>query len=170
MSGWTPAQRDEFRRALEDQALTLARVRSAPSHWRYEPPAKAYDQAAGLLAAVADALNACEAAGLVVALEGGAVATHAGFILVVGEPQICGERFVTRTPMLTEFPADDDPAPVGHQPPAPADATGPPCASCGQWMTEAQFMEAVNVAPLRYVCPRCAEALRAGGGRDGQPA
>jgi hypothetical protein len=56
-----------------------------------------------LLAAVAEALTACEAAGIEVRLKHGIVVTQAGYVLPVND------RWVARTLAYTRFgPADDD--------------------------------------------------------------
>jgi hypothetical protein len=60
---------------------------------------------AALLAAVADALNACEAAGMTVKLKHGAVYTREGYVLPVGD-----HAWAARTLAYTEFtppPGDD---------------------------------------------------------------
>jgi hypothetical protein len=65
---------------------------------------------ARLLAAVADALNACERAGITVTIPGGAVATEHGYVLPVGDPRI-GSRWAVRTRRWTGFSdreGDDD--------------------------------------------------------------
>jgi len=59
-----------------------------------------------LLAAVASALNACEAAGITVKLAHGAVLTPVGYVLPVYPD--AGERFAVRTMALTEFPVAAD--------------------------------------------------------------
>jgi hypothetical protein len=61
--------------------------------------------APALLAAVAQALTACESAGLKVKLSHGAVATRRGYVVPLG-----GGRWVARTLVWTEFspPGDDD--------------------------------------------------------------
>ena len=63
-------------------------------------------EASRLLAAVADALNACDAAGILVSLAHGALISNQGYVLPVGGGEICdaGERWVARTRMMTEFP------------------------------------------------------------------
>ena len=61
---------------------------------------------ARLLAAVADALNACEAAQVPVKLAHGAVLTPVGYVLPVFPD--AGERFAVRTMALTEFPVTPD--------------------------------------------------------------
>ena len=56
-----------------------------------------------LLTAVADALNACEQAGISVKLRHGIVDTCAGYVM-----PLAGDRWATRTRRYTEFtPADD---------------------------------------------------------------
>ena len=59
-----------------------------------------------LLAAVADALNACERARITVKLAHGAVLTPVGYVLPVYPD--AGERFAVRTMALTEFPVQTD--------------------------------------------------------------
>lgn len=59
-----------------------------------------------LLTAVADALNACEAAGVTVKLAHGAVLTPVGYVLPVYPD--AGERFAVRTMALTAFPVTAD--------------------------------------------------------------
>lgn len=59
-----------------------------------------------LLSAVADALNACEKAGVIVQLAHGAAITNEGYVLPVGgdgEVSMIGDRWVARTRALTEF-------------------------------------------------------------------
>jgi hypothetical protein len=51
--------------------------------------------AAALLAAVSDALNACERSGVLVSLTEGAVATSCGYVLAVGDPRL-GSRWAVR--------------------------------------------------------------------------
>jgi hypothetical protein len=89
-----------------DQLVQLQRVRALTDSWRHEPSPEAVAVAPRLLADLAEALNACEAAGLIVALAEGAAITKAGYVLTVGDPQICGERYEPRTPWLTEFPKE----------------------------------------------------------------
>lgn len=63
-------------------------------------------QARDLLATLADALNACEKAGMFVQLAHGAAITNEGYVLPVGgagEVSMMGERWVPRTRVLTEF-------------------------------------------------------------------
>ena len=59
---------------------------------------------AALLGQVADALNACERAGLVIRLAHGTVVTGHGYVLAVGDPRL-GARWQARTRM---------PHPDGH--------------------------------------------------------
>lgn len=65
------------------------------------PAASPFPGAASLLAAVADALNACEHAGITVKLAHGAVITESGYVFAVGP---AGSPWAVRTRMLTEFP------------------------------------------------------------------
>ena len=76
-------------------------------------------QAAGLLSAVADALNACEKAGILVQLAHGATITDQGYVIAPfdEDPGHLGQRWVARTRMLTEFP--------GAQPPCEAGSANP---------------------------------------------
>ena len=65
----------------------------------------AQPDAEGLLGAVADALNACQAAGIDVKLKHGAVMTQLGYVLPIGN------GWAARTRAYTEFtppPGDDD--------------------------------------------------------------
>lgn len=59
-----------------------------------------------LLAAVADALNACERAGIAVQLEHGAVLTDHGYVLPLGDPGIgclwAARMKTPRTGQITE--------------------------------------------------------------------
>lgn len=80
---------------------------------RRKAPAKAVERApaarsalgaASLLAVVADALNACESAGITVKLAHGAVITESGYVFAVGPD---GSPWAVRTRMLTEFPVPD---------------------------------------------------------------
>lgn len=57
---------------------------------------------AGLLAAVADAFNACEQAGIPIRLKHGAVYTGHGYVLPAA-----GDLWVPRTLTWTEFPPDN---------------------------------------------------------------
>lgn len=59
--------------------------------------------AAALLGAVADALNACEAAGVAVKLKNGAVMTRWGYVLPLGDG-----RWGARTLAYSLFSAADD--------------------------------------------------------------
>lgn len=58
--------------------------------------------AAVLLSAVAEALNACEHAGITVRLAHGAVIADAGYVFAVGPD---GAPWAVRSRTLTEFPA-----------------------------------------------------------------
>lgn len=58
---------------------------------------------AGLLAALAAALNACETAGLSVRLKHGAAYTRHGYVL-----PLCDSRWGARTLTYTEFTPPDD--------------------------------------------------------------
>ena len=65
-----------------------------------------------LLAGLADALNACEKAGLLVYLADGAAITNEGYVLPVGgadDLPALGERWVARTRDLARFPVDEAP-------------------------------------------------------------
>ena len=68
------------------------------------PAARPASGAPALLAAVADALNACEHAGITVKLAHGAVITEAGYVFAVGPGDA---PWAVRTRMLTEFPVPD---------------------------------------------------------------
>jgi hypothetical protein len=60
-----------------------------------------------LLTAVADALNACDTAGLRVKLKHGVVWSAGGYVLPLGE-DLKAARWAARTRIYTEFsPADD---------------------------------------------------------------
>jgi hypothetical protein len=63
-------------------------------------------EAARLLTAVADALNACEAAGILAGLAHGALISNQGYVLPIGggDVPLAGERWVVRTKTMTEFP------------------------------------------------------------------
>jgi hypothetical protein len=61
--------------------------------------------AAPLLAAVADALNACERSGILVSLTEGAVTTRCGYVLAVGDARL-GSRWAVR--MRIEHGGEDD--------------------------------------------------------------
>lgn len=78
--------------------------------WRATPEEAERTDAHRLLSCLADALNACETAGITVKLAHGAVLTPVGYILPVYPD--AGERFAVRTMALTEFPVaadgDDD--------------------------------------------------------------
>lgn len=79
------------------QALRDARRRSGVEAWK-------------LLKGLADALNACEKAGLLVYLADGAAITNEGYALPVGgagEVSMIGERWVARTRDLAKFPVDE---------------------------------------------------------------
>jgi hypothetical protein len=77
--------------------------------WRDTPETAPETDVQLLLAALADALNACEAGNIPVKLAHGAVLTPVGYVLPVFPD--AGERFAVRTMALTEFPVqagDDD--------------------------------------------------------------
>jgi hypothetical protein len=77
--------------------LRNVRVRSGKEAWE-------------LLTRLADALNACEKAGLLVGLADGAAITNEGYVLPVGGAGECtmiGERWVARTRDLAKFPVDE---------------------------------------------------------------
>lgn len=74
--------------------------------WRDTPEQAEAHDAHRLLSCLADALNACETAGITVRLAHGAVLTPVGYILPV-YPE-AGERFAVRTMALTEFPVTAD--------------------------------------------------------------
>ena len=59
-----------------------------------------------LLAAVADALNALENAGITVDLAGGAVMTERGYVMAVGDDRL-GNRWQARTRLWTPLSPDD---------------------------------------------------------------
>ena len=67
--------------------------------------------AARLLSAVADALNALENAGITVNLAGGAVMTERGYVMALGDDRL-GSRWQARTrlwtPLAPEGGSDDD--------------------------------------------------------------
>ena len=70
--------------------------------WRTPPAEQDAQDVQKLLAAVADALNACDRAGFTVKLAHGAALTRAGYVIpIFTEP---GERYAVRTMALTEFP------------------------------------------------------------------
>jgi len=71
--------------------------------WRLTPEQQYAHDAHRLLTALADALNACEAAGYPLKLAHGCVLTGVGYILPVFDQP--GERYTVRTMALTEFPA-----------------------------------------------------------------
>jgi hypothetical protein len=72
------------------------------------PPAfAATSHPARLLASVADALNALEIAGITVELAGGAVMTHRGYVMAVGDDRI-GCRWQARTRLWTPLQPPDD--------------------------------------------------------------
>ena len=72
------------------------------------PPAfSAASHPARLLAAVADALNALENAGITVDLAGGAVMTSRGYVMAVGDDRI-GCRWQARTRLWTPLQPPDD--------------------------------------------------------------
>ena len=62
--------------------------------------------AARLLSAVADALNALENAGITVDLAGGAVMTPRGYVMAVGDDRL-GHRWQARTRLWTPLSPDD---------------------------------------------------------------
>ena len=62
--------------------------------------------AARLLSAVADALNALENAGITVDLAGGAVMTERGYVMAVGDARL-GHKWQARTRLWTPLPPDD---------------------------------------------------------------
>ena len=74
--------------------------------WRATPEESERRDAQRLLSGLADALNACEAAGHAVRLAHGAVLTSVGYVLPVYPD--AGERFAVRTMALTEFPVAAD--------------------------------------------------------------
>ena len=74
--------------------------------WRATPEEAERADAQRLLSCLADALNACEAAGHSVRLAHGAVLTPVGYVLPVYPD--AGERFAVRTMALTEFPVAPD--------------------------------------------------------------
>jgi len=63
--------------------------------------------AARLLSAVADALNALENAGITVDLAGGAVMTGRGYVMAVGDGRL-GHRWQARTRLWTPLSPPDD--------------------------------------------------------------
>ncbi len=61
-----------------------------------------------LLECVAEALNACERAGLSVDLAGGAVMTPRGYVMAVGDPRL-GSRWAARPRVQSPLsPADEN--------------------------------------------------------------
>jgi hypothetical protein len=74
--------------------------------WRATPEEAERADAQRLLSCLADALNACERAGITVKLAHGAVLTPVGYVLPVYPD--AGERFAVRTMALTEFPVTAD--------------------------------------------------------------
>lgn len=62
---------------------------------------------ARLLAAVADALNACERHGLIPELEHGAVLTRHGYVLPLGDARL-GSRWAVRMPASAETGAGQE--------------------------------------------------------------
>jgi len=66
---------------------------------------------ARLLAAVADALNACERAGVTIRLAHGSVVTGHGYVLAVGDPRL-GARWQARTRL--PLPSVGDGEEAGH--------------------------------------------------------
>lgn len=77
--------------------------RTAKAVQRRHPVVSA-PSAASLLGAVADALNACESAGISVKLAHGAVITESGYVFGVGPDDA---PWAVRTRMLTPFPVAD---------------------------------------------------------------
>jgi len=74
--------------------------------WRATPEESERRDAYRLLFGLADALNACEAAGHSVKLAHGAVLTPVGYVLPVYPD--AGQRFAVRTMALTEFSVTPD--------------------------------------------------------------
>jgi hypothetical protein len=71
------------------------------------PPAfAAATDPARLLAAVADALNALERAGITCDLAGGAVMTDRGYVMAVGDGRL-GNRWQARTRLWTPLSPED---------------------------------------------------------------
>ena len=62
--------------------------------------------AARLLSAVADALNALENAGITVDLAAGAVMTPRGYVMALGDPRL-GSRWQARTRLWTPLSPSD---------------------------------------------------------------
>lgn len=60
-----------------------------------------------LLSFLADALNACERAGIPVSLDHGIVVTGYGYVLPLGEPRL-GNRWQARAKIDGGYPAEDD--------------------------------------------------------------
>jgi hypothetical protein len=72
------------------------------------PPAFAAPSDPGrLLAAVADALNALEDAGITVDLAAGAVMTPRGYVMAVGDDRL-GSKWQARTRLWTPLSPEDD--------------------------------------------------------------
>lgn len=70
----------------------------------------AESDAGRLLSAVADALNACERAGITVDVPAGAVLTSHGYVMPVGDTRL-GSRWAARTRLAAEFcPGGEDDA------------------------------------------------------------
>lgn len=92
-------------RSITASALTVLADSCSASHAR---GAVAVSQPAApgrLLAAVADALNQCERAGVMVRLAHGTVVTEYGYVLAVGDPRL-GARWQARTRL--DPPGSDD--------------------------------------------------------------
>jgi hypothetical protein len=81
--------------------------------WRATPEETERRDVQRLLSGLADALNACEAAGHSVKLAHGAALTPVGYVLPVYPD--AGQRFAVRTMALTEFPVTgpDEDEPCG---------------------------------------------------------
>ena len=75
-----------------------------PAAARKPQPAK-QREAAGLLKDVADALNACEAAGVMVRLKHDAVLSSQGLVLPIWDQP---PRYAARSRLLAEFPVPPD--------------------------------------------------------------
>jgi hypothetical protein len=79
-----------------------------PGPARLRPPAfAAPSDPARLLAAVADALNALENAGITVDLAGGAVMTERGYVMAVGDDRL-GSKWQARTRLWTPLSPPDE--------------------------------------------------------------
>jgi hypothetical protein len=95
---------------LSKPARQPARQAAAPAA-AGPPPDSALARAPELLAAVADALNACDRAGITTRLAHGAVLTAAGYVLRLAPrhgPGFAGDLWQVRTLGLTEFPGSRD--------------------------------------------------------------